>query len=308
MNKTGPQCLSYLLLSLAKLGFFCFLFLSTPSYAQKSVLAVMSSEGKIYKKFYSALNNKLEDNLVLSQTSPDKIYSEMMDKYDYIISIGNNAARAVSQYKSNATIIYSLTPDNTHLTANTPCINKNCYEVYINQPIYRYIKLFKFLFPANETLVFVKTRQNTTQLKQLRSAAKKLGVSYKEIEISESSNIARTLINKLNKNDVLLALPNTQIYNKNNAKSIILSTYHKNVPIIAYSKSFAKAGALISLYSSIENIAEETANLANKISSIGQQKQKQYYPENFSVEINSAVSQSLNINLASKNIIMGKIK
>ena len=305
LKKPGISCF---VLTMAKLGFFCFLFFSAPSYSETSVLAVMSSEGKIYQKFYSSLKNKLHENLVLSQTTPDMIHSEVLDKYDLIISVGNNATRAVSEYKSTATVIYSLIPDNTHLTTSNPCRSDKCYKVYINQPINRFIKLYKILFPGNGTLVFVTTKQNTIQSQRLRTSSRKFGINYKEIELSENSNIARTLIHKLNKNDVLLALPNPQIYNKNNAKSIILSTYHKNVPIIAYSKSFAKAGALVSLYSNIDNIAEETANLANKISSTGQQKQKEYYPENFSVDINSAVSESLNLNITPKNEIMRKIK
>ena len=37
----------------------------------------------------------------------------------------------------------------------------------------------------------------------------------------------------------------------------------QNIPIIAYSKSFAKAGALISLYSSVENVADKTVSVIN---------------------------------------------
>ena len=112
----------------------------------------------------------------------------------------------------------------------------------------------------------------------------------------------------LSNNDVLLALPDSKIYNARSAKSILLSTYHKNVPIIAYSKSFSKAGALASLYSSIDNITDKSIDLLNKIINHGQQNQKEYYPDNFSIEINSAVARSLNLNIESKEIIKSKIK
>ena len=124
----------------------------------------------------------------------------------------------------------------------------------------------------------------------------------------QTNLIFATALGEDGEDDVLLALPNPDIYNANHAKSIILSTYHANVPIIAYSKSFAKAGALISLYSSIDNIAEKTASVVNNIITDGPLNKKEYYPDNFTIEINSAVARSLNINIDSEKMLKRKIK
>jgi ABC-type uncharacterized transport system substrate-binding protein len=145
-------------------------------------------------------------------------------------------------------------------------------------------------------------------MRQIKLVSKKYNINNKAIHIKNDENIARTLINKLSKDDVLLALPNTNIYNKNSAKSIILSAYHKNVPIIAYSNAFAKAGALASLYSSINNIAYKTASVANNIIENGYDEQKEYYPDEFTIKINFAVARSLNIEIASENEIKRQIK
>ena len=291
----------------AKWGLFCVLLMPMLAYSQEHVLAVMSGHGKIYQNFYSTLEDKLHKNITVTQVSFSDINNELLSHHNFIISIGYKAAKAISKHKTQKSIIYSLIPDNEFLRESIPCKKTTCYKAYINQPINRYTKLFKTLFPKGKNLVLATTKANTRNSQQVKAASKNIGIVYKELRIQQQ-NITRTFIKKLNNNDVLLALPNPDIYNANNAKSIILSTYHANVPIIAYSKSFAKAGALVSLYSSIDDIADKTASIVNKIILDGPQKQKEYYPDDFTIEINFAVARSLNINIDSESVIKRKIK
>ena len=292
----------------AKLGLFCLLITPTLSYSQESVLVVMSSQGGIYQDFYSTLKNKSNKKLIISQINTSDIDNEILNNHKLIVSIGYKAAKTISKYKIHNAVIHSLIPDNDATQNSIPCLKSNCYKVYINQPTNSYIKLFKILFPQGKNLVFATTNTDSKISKQIKSTSENNSVIYKEIHIQKNNNISRIFINKLNSSDVLLALPNPEIYNASNAKSIILSSYHANVPIIAYSKSFAKAGALLSLYSSIDNIAETTASLVNTIITDGSQKQNEYYPGNFTIEINSAVAHSLNINIDSESVLKRKIK
>ena len=291
----------------AKWGLICLLLTPTLSYSQEHILVVMSNQGEIYQKFNTILENKLDKSIAVAQANLSDIDNEKLNQYNYIIPIGFKAAKAISKYKTNTPIIYSLIPDNESLKSDIQCESKSCYSIYINQPVIRYIKLFKALFPEGKELIFATTSVNSKKSQAAKKHAGNIGVKYKEL-YTQQDNVTKTLTRKLNNNNVLLALPNSLIYNAQNAKSIILSTYHSNVPIIAYSKSFAKAGALISLYSSIDNIAEKTASVVNKIVKSGPQKQKNYYPDDFSIEINSSVARSLDINIESETAITRKIK
>lgn len=293
---------------IAKCGLVCFLLIPTFAYSQEPILAVMSSNGKMYQGFLSKLEKKLHNNTTISQISFSEINNKTLNSYKIIIPVGYKAAKAVSKYKTNSTIIYSLIPDDESLQSNMLCKKTTCYKIYINQPINRYIQLFKILFPKGKTLAFSVTKEKSKKAQQVKIASENNSLIYKDIRIEKNKTITRTLIDKLNNDDVLLALPNPDIYNSNNAKSIILSTYHANVPIIAYSKSFAKAGALISLYSSIDNVADKTANVINATNKNGFLKQKEFYPDNFMIEINSSVARSLNMNIDSANIIKSKMK
>lgn len=308
MNNYSTKFLLFSLPLFAKLGFFCLFITPALSYSQESVLVVTSSQGGIYQDFYATLKNESNKKNSLSQVNFSDVDNKILDNHKLIVSIGYKAAKAISKYETQNTVIHSLIPDNESSHNNIPCMNNNCYKVYINQPTNRYIKLFKKLFPTGKKLVLATINTNSKISKQVKSISEKNNIPYKEIYIQKDSNISRIFTSKLNNSDVLLALPNPEIYNANNAKSIILSSYHANVPIIAYSKSFTKAGALISLYSSIDDIAEKTANIINSIIIDGPQRQKEYYPDNFTIEINSAVARSLNIEIDTKSAIKRKIK
>ncbi|MFK5915081.1 MAG: ABC transporter substrate binding protein [Woeseiaceae bacterium] len=296
------------LVVISKWALLCLLLMPSLSYSQERVLVVMSAQGKIYQTFYSTLKKQLHNNFRVSQVSISDINDDLINNNDSIISIGYKSAIAMSELKTQKPVFYSLIPDNESLQSKIPCKKPTCYKIYINQPINRYIKLFKILFPEGKKLVFASTDEQIKKSQAIKIAAKNNAVMYKKLRVQKNSVISRYFIRTLNHNDVLLALPNPEIYNAHSAQSIILSTYHANVPIIAYSKSFAKAGALISLYSSIDNIAVKTANVVNKIYKDGQQQQKEYYADEFTLEINSAVARSLNIELDSKNIIKRKMQ
>ena len=248
------------------------------AHSQNSVLVVMSSDKNIYKDFYSRLKTEVHDNTNIIEVTVSDINDDMLNRYDFIITIGYRAAKKISEYKLKTIVIYSLIPDNEQTRSRLSCVNKTCYYVYINQPVTRYTKLFKILFPQDKVMVLATTKENTKTSQQLQIASKNIGVTYKELRIEQDSNIARKFTNELSKSDVLLALPNTAIYNSNNANSILLSTYHKGIPIISYSKAFVKAGAIVGLYSSIENVADKAARTINKIITAVHQNQKKYYP------------------------------
>ena len=49
--------------------------------------------------------------------------------------------------------------------------------------------------------------------------------------------------------DIIVATQNSSIYNNETARNILISSYHFNIPLIGYSESFVKAGAILGVYS-----------------------------------------------------------
>lgn len=286
--------------------FIIFLFaISTEGYAQQKVLAVISHKTAIYDNFYDTLKSTSSNPTRIEKIYIDHLHEKDLNNYDAVISIGSAASEVLSRTPGINRLIYTLIPDSlSEAISQRPCIAIMCQAVLIEQPLERYFRLFNLIFPGTRNLVIATTPASSTDISTLTSTAKKNGIKLKIINVPRNEVVARTLINKLSMNDVLLALPDPYIYNRDTAKSIILSSYHKNVPIIAYSQAFAKAGALISLYSSFEDIANQTVQLIESTDN----NQFRYNPAQFSIEVNSSVSDSLDIDMDNIELIKGAIR
>ena len=286
------------------------LYFPTTLYANNDVLVVLSSNNSIYSDFFANLNEKLKDKYDINVTYAVDYNKETLNNHKLVISVGTFAAIKLNTFKFAVPVLYTLvTKDFYNSTIKSKsCPGNACYGIYIDQPVHRYIRLINLLFTNKMTIAVPLTALGESKFHQIKSAAKRLNLKSKKISVKSDNNIPLLLKRKLNENDMLLALPDPDIYNRQSARGIILTTYHMNTPIIAYSRAFTKAGALASLFSSIDDISVQTSRLANNILNNRQPKEQGYYPDNFSIEINEAVARSLKIKTPSPEFLKRKIK
>jgi ABC-type uncharacterized transport system substrate-binding protein len=89
----------------------------------------------------------------------------------------------------------------------------------------------------------------------------------------------------LSNSNVILAVPDAQIYNRNNISSILLTSYRQQVPLFGFSASYVKAGALAAVYSTPAQISQQVAEIISNLSSASSLPAPQY-PRYFSVNTN----------------------
>lgn len=279
------------------------------SRADQDMLLVLSSDTAIYNNFYTSLQTRLKNNN-LQVAYANEITKELLNKYKIVITAGKDATIEITRHNTTSTIIYSLVTmdffNNSDLVNG--CAGSACYGVYIDQPLQRYIKLVDALFDDSYSIAVPLSENSRYSKNVISSGLRQFGLKPNIFNINREENISRQLQNNLARHSVLLALPDTDIYNSNTAKSVLLTTYHLNVPIVAYSKAFSKAGALASLYSSIDDIADKTAQISVAITQGTPPVQAGYHPENYSLEINTAVARSLSIHIPEMSAIKRKIK
>ena len=95
----------------------------------------MSSQGEIYQNFYSTLKDKIQKSITISQTSISAINNETLNHHDLIISIGHKSAKAISKFKIEIPVVYSLISADESLRSDINCKKETCYKIYINQHI-----------------------------------------------------------------------------------------------------------------------------------------------------------------------------
>ena len=117
-----------------------------------------------------------------------------------------------------------------------------------------------------------------------------------EVEVqpfAAGDDINHTL-NGMTRAEVLLALPDGDVYNPENVRNILLSTYRRKQGVIGFSADMVKVGALASTYSEIEDINTQVAEIAAAFVITGELAPPQF-PRYFRTVINEGVARSLDL-------------
>src|SRR5690554_8109085 len=71
----------------------------------------------------------------------------------------------------------------------------------------------------------------------------------------ESESGAHALVHLLRDNSALVGIYDNELYSPENIKTILISAYRQNIPLIGPSAAYLKAGSLASTYRNIDDTA-----------------------------------------------------
>ena len=126
----------------------------------------------------------------------------------------------------------------------------------------------------------------------LRAPAHAIGVEA----MGPDEDINRVL-NRVAPADVLLAMPDSGVYNTDTIRNILLSTYRHKQGVIGFSADMVKAGALATTYSDIEDIDAQVAEMAYAFAATGELPAPQF-PRYFHTIVNDGVARSLDLDVS----------
>ncbi len=104
------------------------------------------------------------------------------------------------------------------------------------------------------------------------------------------------LLNQIAQTDALLALPDSAVYNAENFRNILLSTYRHKQGVIGFSSDMVKAGALATTYSEVEDINAQVEELVTGYVAGGELPAPQF-PHYFRTVVNEGVARSLDLDV-----------
>ena len=100
--------------------------------------------------------------------------------------------------------------------------------------------------------------------------------------------------------DVFIPVPDSRLINIATAKWILHLSYRHKVPVIAFSRTYVKAGALAAIYSSPDNVAMQAVELLAGAAMEGSKTGQAYPPKYYSIHFNYSVAASLNVPIKSE--------
>ena len=230
-------------------------------------------------------------------------------KHKLLIAIGSQTTETLLKANINSPILSALIPRYVYKTLQLQYKNKkNWSSLLINQPLDRQFYLISAVLGKHKKTAVI-LGPNTKDLNQsLNKAAKKTSHSISIQKIKNSKQLPKTL-DSLQKNiDVILTIPDPVVYNKNTLRNILLSSYRNRLPLIGFSQSYVRAGAIAAIYSKPKQISHQITSIMKTFFTHGYFKKNIYYPDDFSVALNKNIARSLGIKLASNRAIIKHIK
>lgn len=168
--------------------------------------------------------------------------------------------------------------------------------LYMTQPYCRQLKLISLIDKGWDTVGLLYSDKKSASIKAIRSCADKhrltVYATKKQAEDSFSDQIKEVLTHS----DVLLALPDAEIYNSGTVKNILLTSYRLRKPVFAFSKNFVTAGAVAAVHSTTEQIAMSIDDIVRGyFRNDGKFRQTEHYPTDFDIDINRNVIKALGL-------------
>ena len=275
--------------------------------AEKSTVLIIKSSDNSY--FNSSVEQLIQHSpqADFKITTLDALQQEnsTLPASDYIVTFGLDAANFTYHLNPQIPVIHSYL---TEFQLQQHAGSMRHYVILLDQPLARYLSFIKLLL-GTDRIGLIKNRASAIDPVQIQNLNASLGIELDQRLFSKGDNPVNMVRELLQKNDVLLSLPEPEVYNRNTLKGILLTAYRQNKPLISYSPSQVSSGALAAIYSSPQNIGRQIAALLNRMLQDKFYKPESvYFASEFDIKFNLNVARSLALELPDKDELLRKLK
>ncbi|PKO93755.1 MAG: hypothetical protein CVU16_04550 [Betaproteobacteria bacterium HGW-Betaproteobacteria-10] len=213
---------------------------------------------------------------------------------DLIVSAGGEALRQALENSRTTPIIATLLPRHSYekIVAQSSNRQARVTAIYLDQPPARQAAFLRHLLPEKTRIGMLFSEKTRSQASAYKEALKNAGLTLESAESETPASLLPKLNILLTRVDVLLAIPDGTIYNRDNIKPILVTSYRHQRPVVAFSAPFVSAGALAALHSTPAQIGRQSAELVNKM---GSQLPPPMPPSQFAISINANVAEALGL-------------
>lgn len=263
-----------------------------------NVLLVLSGSATPYQTFTTSFRQHMPAHIHVSVLEHAEAFSGAEQQADLIVTVGVKAGEWVVS-RTTRPVLAAMLPsyEYANLLAGYPS-TKQFSAIFVDQPWSRQVNLLRAALPDHKQIGLLHSPETPLDLKGLKELLARYGATL----IEKSADSSDTLFNSLNSvlmhSDVLLAVPDNKIYNSNNIRNILLSSYRDRIPMVGLSQAYVRAGALCAVFSTPENLAVQASAETVSFAQTGQLPKAQF-PKLYNVAVNREVALMLGIHLKS---------
>ena len=275
-----------------------------PSYEmtanRKHVYIIHSAGNTLHANIIGKITDKLKrdrPDIEVIQTTAQGDIKKFDTDTDLIIGIGATGMESANKRYPKANKLFISTDPNTYRLDKSN--NKSDAILYMTQSYCRQLGFIKLLNRDWSTVSILSSQKKPIDRKVIQQCANNYDIKIYIVSTTAEDNVSSKIKHALHHSDVLLALPDSNIYNSSTVKNILLTSYRYRKPVIGFSKNFVTAGALAAIYSDTEQIAQSACNLIERYYNSGLRfRTAVNHPEKFNMEINRQVVKALDLSIS----------
>jgi len=287
-------------------GFACVIGMSGQAVAAQ-VAIVMSDDSAPYQEVYKAIQAQLAAaGHEVSPAYAEGLAVNSLNEARLIIAVGVRAAEGLSSWSHRSPVLAVLVPRAWYIKSGRARLSDGgrrlVSAIYLDQPLDRQARLIRLAFPEARRVGVLLSAEQMGLADELEEALRPQRLGLTRATVTEGERLIAPLEQVLSETDVLLAFPDPLVFNRNTAQSLFLTSYRYRDPVVGYSRSMTRAGALVSLYSTPGQIGRQAAEWSrNALNGATVSLPLPAHPVYFEVSINDQVARSLGFSLPSED-------
>ena len=280
----------------------CLALVSAPATAAQ-VVVVLSDDSAPYQEVYQAVRARLDDGPhVLSRAYAEGLTAASLNGAQLAVTVGVRAAESVATLPVRTPVLAVLVPRAWYVKSGRDRLGvsgrRSVSAIYLDQPFERQAQLIRLALPDARRAGVLLSVEQSGLAGELEAALQAQQLDLVLEALPSDGRLMNALESVLSESDVLLAETDPLIFNRNTAQSLFLTSYRYRTPVLGYSRSLTRAGALLSLHSSPLQIGRQTAESVTAALQGGAVRLPlPDHPVYFSVSINEQVARSLGYTL-----------
>ncbi len=169
--------------------------------------------------------------------------------------------------------------------------------VLLDQPANRIAQLLRLALPEHVRVGVLFGPDSIAGKPALTRALAARGFKLVEQTVPDGgAGIYPALRTLLDESDLLLAMPDKQVFQSDNMHNILLAAYRQRIPVVSYSAAHVRSGALLSLHTEPADVARQLAEALRQWQA-GRGLPPPALAESGSVAVNDQVARSLGLSL-----------
>lgn len=276
------------------------------------VLIVISDRGAVYGEVRDALLAELERSGVARAADVNVLVASEVGSIDFaggdrprlVMTLGADALKQVLVRELRLPIIAALIPRAGYERILSDAGKKSVAPVsalYLDQPFVRQLELLRLALPGVKRVGVLWGPESISQQRSLTSAMQVQGFDPVYGIVGSDGVLFSGLKAALDGAEILLAVADPHVFNSATISNILLATYRARIPVVAFSPAYVKAGALLSLHTTPQQIGLQAASMS-RMALQGAALPASQYPQDFVVSVNEYVARSLGMVMDGQNL------